>query len=99
MSTLTVTHISTHNSNFNTKFIPERVCGIFINMEEKELGKVVYKGGKVNGFIKAVPPPICINQFIDEDEYLRKCRTEDTSSLTDKVPSFQRGPRGTEGTK
>ena len=58
----------------------ERVSSIFVSMEEKGLGAVVSKNDKVFGFIKAVPPPIIITQYLTEEQYVAACRTEDRSS-------------------
>ena len=58
----------------------ERVSSIFVSMEEKGLGAVVSTNDKVFGFIKAVPPPIIITQYLTEEEYVAACRIEDRSS-------------------
>ena len=41
---------------------------------------MAFKNDKVLGFIKAVPPPIIITQYLTEEEYVAACRTEDRSS-------------------
>ena len=41
---------------------------------------MAFKNDKVIGFIKAVPPPIIITQYLTEEEYIAACRTEDRSS-------------------
>ena len=58
----------------------ERVSSIFVSMEEKGLGAVVSKNDNAFGFIKAVPPPIIITQYLTEKEYVAACRTEGRSS-------------------
>ena len=39
-----------------------------------------FKNDKVFGFIKAVPLPIIITQYLTEEEYVAACRIEDRSS-------------------
>ena len=63
-----------------TKLSATQVSSIFVSMEEKGLGAVMSKNDKVFGFIKAVPPPIIITQYLTEEEYVTACRTEDRSS-------------------
>ena len=57
-------------------------------MDEKGLGAVVSKNEKVVGFIKAMPPPLNIAQYLSEEEYVAACRAEDKSST--KLSATQR---------
>ena len=48
---------------------------------------MVSKNDKVLGFIKTVPPPIIITQYLTEEEYVAACRIEDRSST--KLSAYQ----------
>ena len=41
---------------------------------------MAFKNDKVLGFIKAVPLPIIITQYLTQKEYVAACRTEDSST-------------------